>query len=464
MLYISGNSLGNLGKNFKELGLAKLKTLKELDIHANNLGDLGEYIQALGLGGFKTLQNLQIGKNNLGDLGMLIKDLGLAKLNALRSLDISHNQLGNLGGHFKDLGLGELKDLQELNISSNNLGNLGEHFHDFITALSNMHSLDTLFIAHNNFSPDQMQQCSQMFQNSFTLTQILTKSLDNQAWAIGRRNIDLNINHKLDTTRKFIKEARTTPAENSILSTQKLGKQLDILKTLLDDLSTYKEEEARIQEARVVDVLLEYIEVYKAWGTPTMGEKLKLMIPESHPKYEKFWYAKFMHEMHTAINNNENLTKAFIKALPYYIKRNNTFMQNNFDLFFEGSLARIVGREDEYERTWGMEERTEYLQFVLLKGLAKEMGDVLSLSPNSPRFQSEAASSIPPSIRNGLTNLPEKISLEVEAITNMHKLFDEIKHWADASNNPDSEHWVKLMTAVDNLSKSPELKSTLLTL
>jgi len=463
-LNIHKNKLGNLGKLCQHLKLGELKALQELIISGNSLGNLGKNFKELGLAKLKTLKKLDIHANNLSDLGMLIKDLGLAKLNALRSLEISHNQLGNLGGHFKDLGLGELKDLRKLGISSNNLGNLGEHFHDFITALSNMHSLESLFIGdifdHTNFSPDQMQQCSQMFQNSFTLTQIITKSLDNQTWAIVSRNIDLNINHKLDTTREFIKEARATPAEFNDLINHTLTKQLDILKTLLDDLSTYKEEEARIQEARVVDVLFECIEVYKAWGTPTMEEKHELMIPESHPKYEEFWYAKFMHKMHTAINNNENLTKAFIKALPYYIKRNNTFMQNNFDLFFEGILARIVGREDGYERTWGMEERTEYLQFVLLKGLAKEMGDVLSLSPNSLRFQSNKPINIPPKLRKDLAELPKIISLETEHRSQIAKLFDDTGKWlsSDDCNLSNKENWIKLTTAVANLQTAPVLK------
>jgi len=461
-LTISHNSIGNLGKNIKELRLAKLKTLQKLRIHGNNLSDLGEHIQALGLGELNSLKEFEISSNNLGDLGVLIKDLGLGKLNALQSLSIMKNKLGNLGEHFKNLGLGELKALQELDISSNNLGNLGEHFHDFITALSNMHSLGSLTIYHNNFSPDQLQQCCQMFQNSFSLIRIPFTELDDQTRAILRRNQDLSINHKLDTARKFIKEARTIPAENSIFSTQKLGKQLDILKTLLDDLSTYKEEEARIQEARVGDVIFECIELYKARRNPAMVEKLELTIPESHPKYEEVWYAKFTHEMQSALYDKKNLSKAFIKALPYYIKRNNTFMQNNFDLFFDGILARIVGQEAKFETTWETEERTDYLQFVLLKGLAKEYSDILGLSSlNSPRFQASVAkTSIPPNLRKilkGLKDLPNIISLEPEDKSKINKLFDEVKHWADASNNPDAKNWIKLMTAVDNLSKSPEL-------
>jgi len=378
-------------------------------------------------------------QNTLHDSSPVETDPRFHEMRWLRYLYIGHV---NLLETTKYLQRANLKELQFLSIQSNLLDAPAEHFPDFVNALANLHELAYLGIHEDNLIPSQHQSICQMIQDSFSLFSVEGVTLDTQAKAILERNKNLEITKKLNETRFIIdsiqaigfnRESETTNNEYWELI-HKRDKQIDVLNELHDKLSTFEEKGARIQEKRVEEVLGHIV------------------------------YFRFTDLIQAALNNG-NLAKTFIKALPYYIKNDTTFMQNNFDLFFNCTLAQIVGQEDKFDEQGEMEltlsERIYYLQFVLLKGLADEISEMLP--PSSIwSFFSKVLTSLTPEIRKGLKELPKTISLETEDKTNIKKQFDKVHTWLSQVNfmlNTKTE-WIKLMTAVDKLHATIGLELT----
>jgi len=478
------NYLGVMGKDINCLQLGKLKQLNTLFLHNNGLGKLGKNINGLKLGGLNRLQFLDLDKNVLGLLNEEIKYLHLEKLQELRELLMYSNDLGSLGENFKYMKLGKLKSLETLNISKNNLNALAEYFPDFVNDLANMHALTSLDISDNNLSPKQLQLIYNMIQQSFSLTKVKGIAFENglfdpvapQVLEILKRNRDLTITWKLDGITdliRHIKALQAEPTSNTINKefqyfTHKLAIATEVLENLLQKLSSYEEPEARFQEIRVGDVLLDCIDVYKnIVKNPEMVNNLELIIPDSHPKFEDIRCKKFADETFGALDTNKNVRKSFIKALPYNIKKDGSFIQNNLDLQFDATLATLVRREAEFDRqeAWQLDNdgRSYYLQFVLLKALAEQISKQSPPQAYSPRLKLSNKENVTShNTQMELNDLPEIISFETKAKPHIEKLFNAASNWVNSEecNVSNKDNWIKLMSAVYKLQDTARLELT----
>ena len=182
-LYLSQNSVGDVGGRIIGNNLAKNQTLRILKLDKNNLGDAAALAIGEGIASNQTLQELWLDNNEIGDEGAEAISRGIVGKDndddktrrcKLTKLWLSHNNIGDAGA----LGIGQAlrgnPSLISLGLDNNSIGSEGAGA--LAQGLARNETLKELWISHNRIESRGMASFGACLANNRALSDLRLES------------------------------------------------------------------------------------------------------------------------------------------------------------------------------------------------------------------------------------------------------------------------------------------------